>query len=109
MLNKPYQPNSRDAHGRPRIVAFAKWDLAMSEERGRRWPVWHADQPGRECEEFLATLERNRRRVMGEEKHYCMSIQRVLRGGDGLGADRQTWICWIRILITDGAVLVLRW
>lgn len=81
MLDRPYQrymkivePDSRDAHGRPRIVAFAKWDLAMAEERGRRWPAWHEDQPRQECEEFLATLERNRRRVMGEGKHYCMVV-----------------------------------
>lgn len=81
MLNKPcalyvkiVDPQAPDAHGRPRIVAFAKWDLAMPKERGRRWPPWHADQPGRECEAFLETLERNRRRVMGESKHYCMSL-----------------------------------
>lgn len=81
MLNRPYQrymkivdPDCRDAHGRPRIAAFAKWDLAMPDERGRRWPAWHEDQPRQDCEEFLATLERNRKRVMGEGKHYCMVL-----------------------------------
>lgn len=73
---KIVDPQVQDVRGRPRIVAFAKWDLAMPEERGRRWPPWHEDQPGKECEEFLEILERNRKRVMGEVKHYCMSLLR---------------------------------
>lgn len=83
MLNKPYAkyvkivaPQAQDACSRPRIVAFAKWDLAMPDERGRRWPPWHVDQPGKECEEFLETLERNRKRVMAGVKHYCMFSRR---------------------------------
>ncbi|KAL4932398.1 GNAT family N-acetyltransferase [Aspergillus undulatus] len=28
-----------------RIAAYAKWDLSTPEERGRRYPPWHADMP----------------------------------------------------------------
>ena len=75
---KPYQKylrvvdtESKDEQGRPRLVAFGKWDLAMPEERGRRFPHWHADSPYQECEDFIAALEVERKRVMGDEKHYC--------------------------------------
>ncbi|OQE37951.1 hypothetical protein PENCOP_c009G07109 [Penicillium coprophilum] len=61
---------SKDEHGRPRLVAFGKWDLAMPDERGRRFPSWHADSPYQECEDCIASLEQARKRVMGDEKHY---------------------------------------
>jgi hypothetical protein len=64
---------SKDEHGRPRLVAFGKWDLAMPDERGRRFPIWHADSPYQECEDFIEELEQARKRVMGDEKHYCMN------------------------------------
>lgn len=76
---KPYQKylrvvdtSSKDEQGRPRLVAFGKWDLSMPEERGRRFPHWHADSPYQECEDLITTLEKERKRVMGDEKHYCM-------------------------------------
>lgn len=76
---KPYQKylrvvdtNSKDEQGRPRLVAFGKWDLSMPEERGRRFPQWHADSPYQDCEDLITTLEKERKRVMGDEKHYCM-------------------------------------
>lgn len=62
---------SKDEQGRPRLVAFGKWDLAMPDERGRRFPIWHADSPYQQCEDFIAELEQSRKRVMGDEKHYC--------------------------------------
>lgn len=65
-------PESKDEQGRPRIVAFGVWDLAMPEERGRRFPPWHPDCPQDACEEFITTLESERKRVMGDEKNYCM-------------------------------------
>lgn len=78
MLNKPFQryvkvidPDSMDAQGRPRIAAYAKWDLSMPDERGRRYPPWHADMPGETCDLFFQREEDERRRVMGKEKHYC--------------------------------------
>ncbi|EKV13917.1 hypothetical protein PDIG_35700 [Penicillium digitatum PHI26] len=61
---------AKDKQGRPRLVAFGKWDLAMPDERGRRFPIWHADSPYQLCEEFIAELEQARKRVMGDEKHY---------------------------------------
>ncbi|CAI7668115.1 unnamed protein product [Penicillium palitans] len=63
---------SKDEQGRPRLVAFGKWDLAMPDERGRRFPIWHADSPYQQCEDFIAELEQSRKRVMGDEKHYYL-------------------------------------
>ncbi|KAG0155349.1 hypothetical protein PDIDSM_924 [Penicillium digitatum] len=63
---------AKDKQGRPRLVAFGKWDLAMPDERGRRFPIWHADSPYQLCEEFIAELEQARKRVMGDEKHYYL-------------------------------------
>jgi hypothetical protein len=54
-----------------RIAAFAKWDLAMPAERGRRYPPWCADQPSEECDRFFEREEKERIRVMGDERHYC--------------------------------------
>lgn len=62
---------SRDEQGRPRIVAFGKWDLSMPKERGRRFPQWHPSSPYERCEELIDGLEKERMRVMGDEKHYC--------------------------------------
>ncbi|OBT78897.1 hypothetical protein VF21_02818 [Pseudogymnoascus sp. 05NY08] len=65
-------PKSKDEQGRPRIVAFGVWDLAMPEERGRRFPPWHPDCPQEACEAFIATLESERKRVMGDVKNYYL-------------------------------------
>jgi hypothetical protein len=79
MQNKPdiryirvVDRESKDEQGRPRIVAFAVWDLAMPEKRGRRFPPWHADSPHQACEDLITGLEKERKRVMGDEPHYCM-------------------------------------
>jgi hypothetical protein len=41
----PITHHTKDAQGRARIVAYAKWDLAMPDERGARFPPWHGDMP----------------------------------------------------------------
>ena len=64
---------SKDEQGRPRLVAFAVWDLAMPEERGLRFPPWHADSPHQACDHLITVLESERKRVMGDMKHYCMN------------------------------------
>lgn len=91
MLNKPFQryikiidPSSSSSStyegqgdgkkATPRIIAYAKWDLAMPEERGRRYPPWHGDMPEHECDMFFEREENERRRVMGNRRHYCMMI-----------------------------------
>lgn len=43
----------------------------MPEERGRRYPPWHEEMPASLCEGFFQMEEDNRRRVMGEIRHYC--------------------------------------
>lgn len=105
---KPYQKylrvvdtNSKDEQGQPQLVAFGKWDLSMPKERGRRFPHWHADSPYQECEDVVAALEKERKRVMGDEKHYCMDDRsqnkRKLKRGllltseQRLGYPRHSW------------------
>ena len=73
-LVKVVDPDTLDADGRPRLVAYAKWDTAMPDERGQRYPPWCADMPAAKCDAFFEREERERRRVMGDEKHYCMSL-----------------------------------
>lgn len=80
MQTKPHQKYLRvvdtastDEQGRPRLAAFGKWDLAMPAERGRRFPQWCVDSPYQDCEDLIAGLEKERQRVMGDQKHYCMN------------------------------------
>ncbi|KAF2502489.1 acyl-CoA N-acyltransferase [Lophium mytilinum] len=79
MTKKPFQrylkvidTESKDSQGRPRIAAFAKWDLSMPDERGQRYPPWHADMLGQLCDEFFKREEENRKRVMGDTKHFYL-------------------------------------
>ncbi|OIW30684.1 acetyltransferase [Coniochaeta ligniaria NRRL 30616] len=79
MLNKPWQryikivdTESTDSQGRERIAAFANWDLAMPDERGRRYPPWHEDMPTHACDAFFQREESERRRIMGDQKHYYL-------------------------------------
>ncbi|KAJ5131118.1 Acyl-CoA N-acyltransferase [Penicillium bovifimosum] len=81
MLTKPYQkylkvidPSTVDAQGRARIAAYAKWDLAMADERGPRFPPWHSDMPQHDCDTFFGKLESERKRVMGDRKHYYLDM-----------------------------------
>ncbi|TDZ27371.1 putative transcriptional regulatory protein [Colletotrichum spinosum] len=79
ILNKPFQryvkvvdTASADTTGRARIAAFAKWDLSMPDQRGRRYPPWCDDMPRDVCDEFIQREEAERKRVMGDEKHYYL-------------------------------------
>ncbi|KAH6665359.1 acyl-CoA N-acyltransferase [Plectosphaerella plurivora] len=78
-LTKPFQryvkiidTETLDDQGKPRLVAWAKWDLAMPDERGERYPAWHEDQAAEKVDAVMGTLEKNRRRVMGAQKHYYL-------------------------------------
>ncbi|KAJ5678819.1 acetyltransferase [Penicillium macrosclerotiorum] len=80
ITHKPFQKyikivdmNTMDEHGQPRIAAYAKWDLSMPEERGRRYPPWHPEMPAELCEAFFQKEEANRKRVMGDLEHFCTS------------------------------------
>ncbi|KAL4986620.1 hypothetical protein BDW68DRAFT_162948 [Aspergillus falconensis] len=101
--SKPFQKyvkivdsSARDEHGqkRERIVAYAKWDLSMPEERGERYPLWHCDMPAAECEEFFQREERERERVTGGARHYCTGLlsRYVLMGPETelMGVDLDT-------------------
>jgi hypothetical protein len=69
---KVVDPGSTDGPGKRRVAAWAKWDLAMPEERKRRYPPWHEDMPGEECDVFFGREERERERVMGGLTHFCL-------------------------------------
>jgi len=75
---KVVDTTSIDEKGRPRIAAYAKWDTSMPEDRGSRYPPWHGEMPAALCDEFFKKEEDNRKRVMGDRKHFCMS--KILRG-----------------------------
>lgn len=64
---------SLDERGLPRLVAFAKWDCSMPDDRGPRFPAWSEDQSKETCDAFVGKLEKERKRVMGDERHICMS------------------------------------
>ncbi|KAL4799313.1 acetyltransferase [Aspergillus venezuelensis] len=79
LQNKPFQKYIKvidtavpapDNDDEGRIVAYAKWDTSTSEERGRRYPPWHGDMPGTECDAFFEREESERVRVMGGIRHY---------------------------------------
>ncbi|KAM5369636.1 hypothetical protein ACJZ2D_008895 [Fusarium nematophilum] len=82
LLNKTFQhyvkivdPESKDNRGRPRIVAYAKWDLATPKERGPRYPPWSEDMPSQACDAFFNRLESERQRVMaGGKEHYYLDM-----------------------------------
>jgi GNAT superfamily N-acetyltransferase len=101
--SKPFQKyvkivdtSARDEHGQKheRIIAYAKWDLSTPEERGRRYPLWHHDMPAAECEMFFGREERERRRVRGGLKHYCMVLvwMRPNQGLRLIGVDLDTLV-----------------
>lgn len=60
---------------RPRIAAYAKWDLATTPEQrhARRYPPWaEPDMPAQVCDAFFAREVAERQRVMGAEPHYYL-------------------------------------
>ncbi|GLI74783.1 hypothetical protein PoHVEF18_003031 [Penicillium ochrochloron] len=72
MINKPFQKyikvvdtQSTDEQGRPRLVAYAKWDTSRLSDRGRRYPAWHESQPGDEYLDMLGTHPDYRKRGAG--------------------------------------------
>lgn len=78
MFNRPFRRYVKvvdlgfvDEQGRARVAAYAMWDLAMLEDRGDRYPPWHEDMPADENDAFFAKEDAERRRVMGDLKHYC--------------------------------------
>lgn len=79
IIHKPFQryikvidTTALDDKGRHRIAAYAKWDTSMPEDRGTRYPPWHEEMSAALCDEFFRKEEENRKRVMGDRKHYCM-------------------------------------
>ncbi|KAJ6054137.1 uncharacterized protein N7446_010149 [Penicillium canescens] len=112
MQQKPYQkyikivdPTTKDATGQPRLAAYAKWDLSMPDQRGPRFPPWHADQPSQDCNAFFGKLEDDRKRVMGDRKHYYLDMLGTHPDyrGRGAGSALVQWGCDIADREGDGA------
>lgn len=54
------------------LIAYAKWDLESAEERGDRFPPWHADMNKKGCDDLFGKLEKQRSLLLGGTKNYCM-------------------------------------
>jgi hypothetical protein len=86
ILQRPFKryvkivDSNTTANNAHRVAAYAKWDLSTAEERGPRYPAWHADMPVELCESFVMPGESNRMRVMGEQKHICIYITQLTFG-----------------------------
>ncbi|KAJ5627002.1 hypothetical protein N7528_004429 [Penicillium herquei] len=81
ILGRPFQhymkiidTESKNDNGGTPIVAYAKWDFSLPEERGPRYLPWHDDMPKELCEAFVTRGENNRRRIMGNTKHIFLDI-----------------------------------
>lgn len=53
------------------VIAYAKWDLDPSES-GERFLPWHEESDRETCERLFDGLDEERRRFLGDRKHYCM-------------------------------------
>lgn len=53
-----------------KMVAYAKWDLAV-DQRGDRFPPWHAESDRPACDAFFGGLDKERVRLVGGRRHYC--------------------------------------
>ncbi|OJJ67099.1 hypothetical protein ASPBRDRAFT_48119 [Aspergillus brasiliensis CBS 101740] len=67
MRHKPREKYLKviDTSQNDRIVAYAKWSLQTAEERGARWPPWHADMDPVHNDKFLKQLETYREELVG--------------------------------------------
>lgn len=81
MATKPYQkymkvvdPNTPD--GRPKLVAYAKWDMSMPDTRGPRFAPWDPDQPADKCDQFFGGMEEQRKKNYGDREHFCTCLTR---------------------------------
>ncbi|KAJ6115256.1 acyl-CoA N-acyltransferase [Penicillium sp. IBT 16267x] len=77
LTERPYQTylkildlESKDNEGKPRMVAWGKWDQSMPNERGPRFFLpWSEDMMPDRCDLAFDGFEANRKKVMGEERH----------------------------------------
>lgn len=65
---------TKSEQGKALIIAYAKWDTSLPNERGPRFPPWAVETPSGEASQVFDMLERNRDRVMGNSKHYYLDM-----------------------------------
>jgi hypothetical protein len=72
LLHRPYQKYLKvvDSTHPDAIVAYGKWDLEPN-ECVKRFPPWHTDSNAKLCNKFFGGIEQQRKRLMGDRKHYC--------------------------------------
>ncbi|OKL55430.1 hypothetical protein UA08_09307 [Talaromyces atroroseus] len=77
------------------MVAYARWDRASLEERGPRYPAWHADMDHTACDLFMEQSDGTRRRLMGTEPHYFLDtvVTHPAYQGKGAGSMLVKWGC----------------
>lgn len=73
LQHKPAQKYLKAVDESGKMVAYAKWDLAV-QERGERFPPWHAESDQEACERFFGGLDEGRERLVVGRKCYCMLI-----------------------------------
>jgi hypothetical protein len=73
---KPYQYYLKvvDPAADDRLVAYGKWDLAMPETRGSRFPPWCKDTVPEEASRYVRCLDSERERVCGSRPNYCKRL-----------------------------------
>lgn len=74
--HKPYQHYLKviDTATDNRIIAYGKWDLAMAETRGSRFPRWCGDTVAEVANRYVHSLDSERERVCGERPSYCENM-----------------------------------
>ncbi|KAJ5999374.1 acetyltransferase [Penicillium sp. IBT 35674x] len=77
ITERPYQTflkivdlESNDNEGKPRMAAWGKWDSSMPDERGPRFVLpWTKEMNSEFCDLVFDGFEKNRKKVMGDERH----------------------------------------
>lgn len=76
LLNNPFRVYLKvvDTAADNRLVAYGKWVLSMPDEDVSRFPAWPVDCDAKKNDDFFGALARERERLLGGTKNYCMFL-----------------------------------